>query len=278
MSKTTPEMNIAKKDKICYADIKRIGGEWGMHKKKLLIADSSEEFSAALQELLEDAFSVRVCWDGKEALDTMENFRPDALILDLLLPSVDGLTVLQKTAQYGSLPTVLVVTRFASDYMIDAMEQLDVDYVMRKPCPAAAVAARLLDLMREVPLDPHQQTRCRVGEKLRELGFPTHPRGYACLREVLLENIHNPGQQVTKSLYPMVGKLCGGNAAQVERAIRCLIKKAWLYRDEEVWQELFPAKRGEQAECPSNKEFIAAFSSCILAEHREMDTYFRNIG
>ena len=125
----------------------------------------------------------------------------------------------------------------------------------------------------------HQQELLHcVENKLHELGFPTHPRGYACLREVLVEDIHNPGQQVTKSLYPTAGKICGGNGAQVERAIRCLIKKAWLYRDEEVWVQLFPAKQGLQAECPSNKEFIAAFSSCILAEYREKDTYFRSIG
>lgn len=246
-----------------------------MSKKKLLIADSSEEFSVALQELLKDVYSVKVCRDGKEALDAMQNFQPDALILDLLLPTVDGLTLLQKTAQHGKLPTVLVATRFVSQYMADAMERLNVDYVMQKPCDVVSVAARLWDLVREDSFDLSQQMQHRVEEKLHELGFPTHPRGYICLREVLLEDLRNPGQQVTKCLYPLVGRICGGNGAQVERAIRCLIQKVWSSRNKEAWAALFQAA---QTECPSNKEFIAAFSNYILTEYRGNDTYFRNIG
>lgn len=249
-----------------------------MERKKVLIIDSSEEFSAALQAELQNSFSVKVCYDGKEALQAMNDFYPDALILDLLLPEMDGLAFLQRAAEIGIRPTVLVVTRFVTEYMVDAMERLGVDYVMRKPCEVAAVAERLNDLTQNHDAMPQQELRTIVENGLHKLNFPTHPRGYACLREVLLENIRNPGQQVTKTLYPAAGKLCDGNGTQVERAIRGLIKKAWLYRDEEIWAGLFPEKRGAQAECPTNKEFIAAFTEYILAEMREKNTYFRRIG
>lgn len=248
--------------------------------KTLLIADSNEEFRKALRESVQSLYRIEECADGGEALRKLKTLRPDVMILDLLLPGVDGVTLLQKAEAFGIRTQALVVTSFVSNYLMDAMERLGVGYVMLKPCGVEAVAERLADLMQEGQgAEPAAQSlQTCVDRTLHRLGFPTHLRGYACLRELLMEEIRNPGQQVTKSLYPEVGRRCNGNAKQVERAIRCLILKAWLYRDEGVWNELFPAKPGIQPECPSNKAFFAAVSDCILAEHQKKNTYSWKIG
>ena len=254
-----------------------------MGKKKLLIADASEEFRTALQEYLQESYVIRVCREGNETLETMENFQPDVMILDMLLPGVDGVTLLQKALDRGIYPTVLATTRFSSDYIMDAAERLGVGYVMVKPCEISAVAARLWDLTQEAEgcavqevTKPDLQTL--VDNVLRELQFPTHPRGYPCLRAALLEELRAPGQQVTKTLYPAVAKLCGGNAQQVERAIGRLIKGAWLYRDEAVWDTFFPAKPGCEAECPSNKVFLSVIAGHILKESQGKYTFIGKSG
>lgn len=251
--------------------------------KKLLIADAGEEFRMALQEHLQDDYLIKVCREGNETLHMMETFQPDVVILDLLLPGVDGVTLLQKAVNRGFRSTVLATTRFTSDYMIDAVERLGVGYIMVKPCEVSAIADRLADLLQETKPEEVQEVmppdlQTLVNNALWELRVPTHPRGFACLRAALLETLREPGQQVTKTLYPAVGKVCGGNAEQVEHAVRRLIKQAWACRDEAVWNRYFAAVPDGASKCPSNKVFISAVASHILEDFRGNNTYSRKSG
>lgn len=253
-------------------------------KRKLLIADAGEDFRMALQEYLQDSYIIKVCQEGEEALLLWESFQPDVVLLDMLLPRVDGVTLLQRAMERGLHSVVLATTRFSSDYIVDAIEHLNVGYLIVKPCGVDAVAARLADLMRtqktvaesDEVMQPDLLTL--VNNALWELRVPTHPRGYACLREALLREIRMPGQQVTKTLYPEVAKLCGGNAEQVEHALRRLIKQAWQCRDEAVWDRYFSAVPESKIKCPPNKVFISAIASRILEDSQNCCTYLRKKG
>ena len=253
-----------------------------MEMKKLLIADASEEFRLALQDYLQDTYVIQACKEGNETLQMMESFRPDVMVLDLLLPGVDGVTLLQKAVDRGLHPTVLATTRFFSDYVLEAMERLSVGYVMVKPCELSAVAERLGDLIQreeETCEVTQPDMRTVVDNVLRELSFQTHPRGYATLREALLETIRSPGQQVTKTLYPTIGKLCGGNTEQVEHAIRRMIHQAWTYRNQEIWDSYFGiGSDGKTTKCPTNKVFIMTVASRIVAENQRTGTCLQKIG
>lgn len=252
-----------------------------MEKRKLLIADASEEFCDALEECLKDGYCIRVCREGNETLQMLEAFRPDVVILDLLLPGMDGVTLLQRAAERGLQVPVLATTRFLSDFMLNAMERLGIGYVMVKPCEISAVAARLRDLLqvqKKQTWDAAQWDVCAsVDSALRQLGVQTHPRGYACLRHALMEAIREPGQQVTKTLYPKVGKICGGNAKQVERAIRLLIRQAWLYRNPEVWNAYFSMDLEQIQKCPTNKMFICTIAGNIMEKHMDTGARFRKV-
>ena len=252
-----------------------------MEKRKLLIADASEEFCDALEECLKDGYCIRVCREGNEALRMLEAFRPDAVILDLLLPGMDGVTLLQRAAERGLQVPVLATTRFLSDFMLNAMERLGIGYVMVKPCEISAVAARLQELLqmqkKETQDAAQRDVSASVDTALRQLGVQTHPRGYACLRHALMEAIREPGQQVTKTLYPKVGKICGGNAKQVERAIRLLIRQAWLYRNPEVWNAYFSMDLEQIQKCPTNKMFICTIAGNIMEKHMDTGARFRKV-
>lgn len=254
-----------------------------MEKKRLLIADASEEFRMALQESLQGAYMIRACREGSEVLEVLESFKPDVMIVNVMLPGVDGVTVLQRAEARGLRTTVMAMIRFQSDYLLDALERLNVSYVMTKPCEISAIVARLEDILAEKQEKIGEITQpdvCTlVDNALRELSCQPASHGYPPVREALLEVIRHPNQQVTKTLYPAVGKICGGTDKQVEHAIRRMIKKAWLYRSQEVWDRYFGVGNGATVtQCPTNKEFLFTVAAHISEETKTRNTRTRRIG
>ena len=226
---------------------------------KLLIADGTEAFRLALSENLKDQYIIRVCQEGHEALEIMASFKPDLMVVDLLLPGLDGITVLQRAAALGVEPVALATTGYFNEYISDAISRLNVGYVMMKPCDVQAATGHLLDLterMKSPPLTPPDD-RTVVSNLLLALGIATNLRGYCYLRDAILAEIRNPGQQVTKTLYPDVGKPYGATGAQVERSIRSAIEKAWARRNRNLWRQYFM----DETSKPSNAVFI-----CTLAD------------
>ena len=226
---------------------------------KLLIADGTEAFRLALADNLKDQYIIRVCQDGHEALEMMVSFRPDLMVIDLMLSGLDGLTVLQRAAALGVEPVALATTGYFNEYISDAISRLNVGYVMIKPCDVQAATGHLLDLTERMRTPPLAQPddRTVVSNLLLALGISTNLRGYCYLRDAILAEIRNPGQQVTKTLYPDVGKPYGATGVQVERSIRSAIEKAWPRRNSDLWRQYFP----DESCKPSNGVFI-----CTLAD------------
>jgi CheY-like chemotaxis protein len=92
--------------------------------RKLLIADAGEEFCLALAEMLSSSYTIRMCQDGKQALELLESFCPEVMVLDLTIPGTDGITLLERAAAKGFRPTVLATTRFCNDYVQKSLELL----------------------------------------------------------------------------------------------------------------------------------------------------------
>lgn len=238
-----------------------------MEQLKVLIADGNDAFLAELSQVLQSLYSLRICRDGVETMQLLERFAPDILVLDLMLPGMDGISLLRATARAPHQPKVLATTRFISDYVMDALDHLQVGYVMVKPCDIHAIAARIADLSRlSLPhrVQPAGQ-RDTASHLLLTLGVQTKRKGYRCLQEALLLKQHDPGQSITKELYPAVAAVCGSSALRVERAIRCAIEDAWEKRNETVWQLYFPVQTGATHRRPTNAAFISRLADCIAA-------------
>ena len=228
---------------------------------KMLIADPSEQFSTALADVLRGAYILRLSRDGRETMELMSSFRPDILVIDLMLPGLDGISVLRQAAAAGQSPMVLAMSRYISDYVAEAAAVLGVGYLMLKPCDVQATAARIGDLSQRLRQPPvsRPDPRTAVTNLLLALGMPTKLRGFSCLREAILERMREPGQSVTKELYPTVAALCGGTAVQVERSIRSAIAAGWLRGDGQLWRLYFP---GEESR-PTNSAFISRMADCV---------------
>lgn len=232
-----------------------------MGKPKLLIADAAEEFRRALGDQVAESYTIRYCQNGREALELIRTFEPDALVLDLMIPEVDGISVLMQAAEQGARPVVLATTRFVSEYVMEAVTRLGVGYVILKPCDIRAAAARLMDLTQH--LKPVSVTkpdpRTVVSNVLLRMSVPAKLRGYAALREGILLTMQCPGQMVTKELYPEVGRICGASKGQVERAMRSAIESAYDNRDDRVWGEYFNMENLSKR--PSNGTFISTMAA-----------------
>lgn len=227
---------------------------------KLLIADGSEDFLLAMAQALQLRFHVLCCQDGKQALDLLRSEKCDMLILDLMLPELDGITLLETLAAENIRPTVLVTTLLLNSYVEAAVQRLHVAYLVRKPCTAAAVAARAEDLIGLCPPpDRSQEDRRFVSGLLLSLGLVAKHKGYSYLLECILSLAANPDQAYTKVLYPTVGKRFNRNGNHVERSIRSALDAAWKVRDDAVWQQYFPPS----AKRPTGADFISRLAELL---------------
>ena len=93
----------------------------------VLIADSSEEFCAQLKEKLQAmgyAVMPTAAAMGQQAVTSMESQRPDIVILDLMLPKLDGIAVLKAAAKLQPRPACLVMSAFVTDYVAATVSNL----------------------------------------------------------------------------------------------------------------------------------------------------------
>lgn len=230
---------------------------------KLLIADCNEDFRLALAEALRGHYHVLCSHSGKEALHTLLTEKPDVLVLDLMLPELDGITLLENAVAEGVRPKVLVATALLTDYVLGSAQRLGIGYAMRKPCDIQAAVARIHDLGQ--PLNPpvrKQDPRSQVSQLLLSLSLSTKHNGYGYLTEAILMYARNPEQAITKVLYPEVAKIFGRNKGHVERSIRSALEAAWDHGDPAVWRQYFPG-----AQCrPSNAVFISRMAEALRRE------------
>lgn len=109
----------------------------------LLIADSNPEFRHALAQALKRCYCVHCCGTGTEALRLLRALRPEILVLDLTIPEVDGLTLLQMAVSEGLRPRVLAITPLVSNYILESADEPGVGYMMRQPCDARLVVRQV---------------------------------------------------------------------------------------------------------------------------------------
>lgn len=241
--------------------------------QKLLIVDATEEFRSALADATKGIYIVRTCGDGEEALELAKTFAPDILVLDLTVAGMDGLSLAQILSKTRSKPVILATTRFTSPYVLDAAGRSGIDYMMVKPCNIRAVLARLEDLVncREPQTRIKADPKVSVANLLLALGVHTNNKGYIYLREAVPIYAKDPQQSVTKELYPAVGKLCGANVEQVERAMRTAIQRAWDHRDEQIWKMYFVTRADGTMKRPSNSEFISRLAELLICRQQGAD-------
>lgn len=222
---------------------------------RLLIADSSEAFCQDLTQALAEHFQVLCCHDGNTALALLRRESFDFLVLNLMLPENDGITILENLPPERIPKNVLALTPFTTEYVSLSAERLHIGYVIRKPCRIPNVANRIWDMHRQPP-GPALPTRdmyAYLSELL--IAFPMNPHnlGYKLFRAAILISVSNPNLSATKELYPAAAAMCQRTGCNVERNMRSTLDNSWASPNHRLWQQYFP----NAAKRPSSSEFIA---------------------
>ena len=226
--------------------------------QRLLIADGGEAFCSALQDALKNEFRICICKDGEEVLANIQDFQPDVMWLDINLCKVDGITVIERAAELGCYPLILIAGCYFSEYSLTAMERYGVAYMMSKPCKLSAAISRLRDIAQwnASPETNIRSLQDAADDLLISLHFRAKLVGDRYLREALQSMATQPGQAITKEVYPAIAAKFGTNAKCVERVIRGSIKDAWDRRDDKAWATHFVPDADGFVHCPSNGTFM----------------------
>ncbi len=202
--------------------------------------------------------------DGEEGLSYILNnhYNIDVIVMDLLLPKLDGLFILQEMKNRGISKKVIITTYFKDDAIIDEANGFGVDYFMIKPINFLNLEKRI------VALDLHNKNNniykleAQITNILHKLGIPSHIRGYQFIREGILL-VYKSGRNmsyITKDIYPEIAKKYNTTVSRVERAIRHAIEVSWVRGDIEVMDEMFGNSLNINRDKPTNSEYLTTIA------------------
>ena len=251
-----------------------------MNKKiSVLIADDNKEVTKSLSDYLraEENFEVAaVANDGEEAYSLICQTLPDVVILDIVMPKLDGLGVLKRLSRIklSKKPLIIAFSVSSLQRSIETAISLGADYYLIKPQTYESICELINELM--APRSPHSDStviekpvhtdlETLVTEFIHELGVPAHIKGYQYIRTAIMMVVENMDMLnfITKRLYPEIAKAYSTTSSRVERAIRHSIEVAWSRGKPETMNDIFGYTIHTGKGKPTNSEFIAMVADRI---------------
>ena len=264
----------------------------------VLIADDNKELCQLVGQYIEqqdDLNLVGTAHDGRELLAEMENSQADVLLLDIVMPKLDGIGVLEglQGRNIPRKPRILILTAFGQEQITRRAFQLGADYFILKPFDLNVLGRRIREVMQandvgfeEVmgaadahedgeeadnhALDPLQE----ITTIIQAVGVPANIKGYRYLRRAIgmvVEDVEIM-EAVTKELYPAVAREFNTTATRVERAVRHAIEVAWNRGNTEVMARYFGYTVDSSRGKPTNSEFIALVADKVRMKLRRRAT------
>lgn len=262
-------------------------------KLNVVVADDNERIVSLLSDLLstdEDISVVGKAKNGQEAYDIIKKEKPDVVLLDIIMPKLDGLSVMDKVNKDATLdkhPAFVVMSAVGQEAITEDAFSLGANYYIMKPFDHETLmyrmkqfkkngqtkhtAGRLPAVISKQPEPVKKDLEVLVTEFIHEVGVPAHIKGYQYLREAIIMSVEDPGMisSITKILYPTIAKKFQTTPSRVERAIRHAIEVAWSRGRMETLDALFGYTINTGKGKPTNSEFIALISDKIRLKYRE---------
>lgn len=257
-----------------------------MENIKVVVADDNKEFSNIISKYLtsvEGFEVVGLAKDGIEALNLVREKNPDILILDIIMPHLDGLGVLEHLEEEDFKTKVVVLSAVGQDTITQKAIELGASYYVVKPFDLEIFVKRLKDIsnikyetekidsnesqIRNTKKD-EKSMETKITKMIQEVGVPAHIKGYVYLREAIsmvIEDMDYLGA-VTKELYPSVAAKHNTTPSRVERAIRHAIEVAWNRGKIDTIDKIFGYTVNNHRGKPTNSEFIALIADKLRLE------------
>lgn len=273
-----------------------------MEKDKInvVIIDDNREFCSIINDYLtnhEDIIVNGTGNNGDEALKLIIEKKPDLVLLDIIMPKLDGLGVLEKlnSMKFEPMPKIIILSAVGQDKITQRALELGADYYVIKPIDMSVLVERIRQMIGSTTWSSEtMQPALIIGETnskfnsivnelyepidskeeitriIHEIGIPAHIKGYMYLREAIsmVMNDMDLLSAVTKELYPSIAKKHNTTASRVERAIRHAIEVGWLRGKIETINKIFGYTINNGKGKPTNSEFIAMVADKLRLENK----------
>ncbi|HBK68532.1 MAG TPA: sporulation transcription factor Spo0A [Firmicutes bacterium] len=252
-------------------------------KIRIGLAEDNLEFCQILKEFLEtnqDLQVVEVANDGVQTLEMIRTTNIDLLLLDMIMPKLDGIAVLERMKMMNNKPKIIILSAFGHEEMTRKAVNLGADYFIVKPFDLQILAQRIREICGvksqvhinypQKSLRQEAEAEQEVTDILQELKIPPHFKGYTYLRRAILLCIKEPVlvNEVTKKLYPRIAEEFNSTPNRVERSMRFAIETAWNRAEIEYLHQLMGPIVDERKGKPTNVGFIAKISDKIRINHK----------
>lgn len=274
-----------------------------MENVNVVIVDDNPMILNTLDEVISSEAGLSVIGradNGKDAIDMIKDTQPDVVLLDLVMPQMDGITVVENIKKKTSMlknPAFIILSAVGGEQMTEEAFQAGANYFLMKPFdkdilvnkirrigkrPVRPVPGKVLEaplkaatpeeaaMNREEYMKEHLETD--ITKMLHELGIPAHIKGYQYLRDAISMVVRDREmmEAVTKILYPEIAKKNYTSSSRVDRAIRHAIEVAWGRGSLEVIDELFGYTISTGKGKPTNSEFIALIADKICLDYKKI--------
>lgn len=245
--------------------------------KRILLVDDDREYMLHMQnQMVQSGFEiVGIAFDGASAHAQALELVPDIIIMDIILPKMDGIAVLQALRERGLTKTrVFITTALNSPDILSLLSPLNISGFFIKPFDMGQLVQRIQAITGQVPvggplsLDKDATIQQAVALALKRLGVPLQVKGYRMLSEAIYHVIVNPEEihSMMRQLYPAVASVCHSSPARVERNIRHIIEMIWDRCRVEVMEEYFGNSLDVNKDKPTNSEFIATIANHVRTQ------------
>ncbi len=261
-------------------------------KIKIIIADDNLEFVSTFVKYLESQEDMEVLATAKDGIEAYEKIvaeKPDVVLLDVIMPRLDGIGVLEKLNEQGVTPICIMLSAVGQDNITRKALNLGAEYYMVKKFEIDPLIKRMRDLKnlkrnksnfmsKEISRPTYinmdsiktkeDNLEALVTNIIHEVGVPAHIKGYQYLRDGIIMVVEDLDvlNQITKQLYPDLAKKHKTTPSRVERAIRHAIEVAWNRGQIEAIENIFGYTVDSNKGKPTNSEFIAMIADKLRLE------------
>lgn len=260
-----------------------------MEKLNVALADDNEDIVELLSDVCgldEDIVVVGRATNGEDVYEIIREKEPDVVLLDLIMPKLDGLSIMDRVNNDKSItkvPKFIIITAIGKEDIAEDAFDLGAHYYIRKPFDNDAILKQLRFIKDKSQFRPDSRRVLSYGQKIKreerslestvteiihEIGIPAHIKGYQYLRDAIMMSVGDAEMlnSITKLLYPTIAKKNHTTSSRVERAIRHAIEVAWSRGKIDTIDELFSYTVNNGKGKPTNSEFIALIADKIRLE------------
>ncbi|MGI5877754.1 MAG: sporulation transcription factor Spo0A [Christensenellales bacterium] len=257
-----------------------------MGRISMLVVDGDPDFRSMLRDYFygDDVFEiVGEAGSGTEALEAIREHSPDIVILDTVLPGLDGIGVMKELSRMAcALPRIVVFSSSGQEELIRRVSELGARSIFLKPFRMDVFRRRLERIMavsggggKAAPPGEARANRPdgleqEISLLLHRMAIPPHIKGYRYLRESVAMVVRDMSliNRMTFDIYPIVADIYGTTPSRVERAMRHAIEVAWNRCRVETIEQIFGYTVSANKDKPSNGEFIAMIADNIRLKLR----------